>query len=153
MLPSVVALRAPVRSATKISTPVRPPQVFPELMRPRARQLRLPSLTGNSSVSHQAFVASALLRVACLRILGGRPPTTKSSTPVPSTPGFPELRTPRARQLRLLLLTGNSSPVCVASTPCGVCIVARYVFADSGSKGLRVFRKLQACRRHFQLYV
>ena len=34
-------------------------------------------------------------------------------------------------------MTGNSTPPYVASTPCGGCVVARWLFADSGSKGLR----------------
>ena len=35
----------------------------------------------------------------------------------------------RAAQLSL---TGNSSPLCVASTPCGGCVVARCLLGDSG---------------------
>jgi len=42
------------------------------------------------------------------------------------------------RQLRLLSLTGNSSPPCVASRHCGVCIVAHWLFADSGRVGARL---------------
>ena len=34
-------------------------------------------------------------------------------------------------------LTGNTSLPCVASSPCGVCVVAPCLFADSGRKGLR----------------
>jgi len=42
-----------------------------------------------------------------------------------SAPGSPELRRAQARQLRLLSLTRNSLPPCVASRPCGVSVVAR----------------------------
>ena len=85
---------------------------------------------------------NALWRLRCCALpvcgFGGRGlGKTQISTPVPSAPGFPELRRVRARQLRLLSLMGNSLPPCVASTPCGVYIVARCLFADSGRVTVR----------------
>jgi hypothetical protein len=34
--------------------------------------------------------------------------------------------------------TGNSAPSCCASRPCGVCVVARQLFADTGRAGARL---------------
>src|SRR5262249_56581564 len=148
------------RLVTKISAPVCPAQAFPELMRSCTLvliQLCRPvdvtdfatSSTGNASLPCVASRpwASALLRVACLRIWGGRPsgrPSgTKISAPVCPAQAFPELR--RSRTLVLIQLcrpvdvtdfatssTGNTSLPCVASRPCGVCVVARCLFADLG---------------------
>ena len=73
--------------------------------------------TPHCRVSYQGLVASGLLRVDCLRSRGDRPPGTQISTPLRPPRIFPELRRPRARQLRLLSLTGNSIAATTLSEP------------------------------------
>src|SRR6516225_1287057 len=82
--------------------------------------------TARRRVAHQALAASALLRVSGF-LLGrsGSTGAARISTPVLSAPASPELREAGLARSRLLSSMGNSSPPCCASSPCGVCIVAR----------------------------
>ena len=107
--------------------------------------------TARRRVAHQALVASALLRVSCLRIRGGRARGNQNFYPPPSAPGFFlsceklgwELTSSSGATRRPMPQhacsdkRGNSSPPCCASSPCGVCIVVRWRFADTGRAGAR----------------
>ena len=64
------------------------PQVFPELPASQVGTIAGRRSATARRVAHQALVASALFRVSCLRIRGGRARGYQNFDPRPSAPGF-----------------------------------------------------------------